>query len=264
MGGHIPKTIKINVFKRWLDGLSIEQIAREEGIATGSVSNIIQECIRNDPEFDLMRQLAVKLQNEGDTFESFASTVRLKERIRRILLLQLPSSSSSSSLNKTTTTTTKNGKEEEVESTIALEHEKIESFIESIEVLCFKRNLSVKEFVDLVYRLHFMAYKKYEIPLETLPEYVQQLEGEADTLIEQIAEKKLEMKKNVLAYYDDDTATLEYNTNRSLFDENKRLIEENMRLTEELKKVSRERDMYQSHAMEFAISLTEKEDDEIA
>jgi hypothetical protein len=109
MGGHIPKTIKINVLKRWLEGLSIEQIASEEGIATGSVCNTIQECIRNDSEFDLMRQLAVKLKNEGDTFESFASTVRLKERIRRILLLQLPSSSSS--LNKTTTTTTKNGKD---------------------------------------------------------------------------------------------------------------------------------------------------------
>ena len=252
MGGHIPKTIKVNVLKRWLDGHSIEQIASEERIATGSISNIIQECKQNDPEFDLMRQLAVKLKNEGDTIESLASTVRLKERTRKILSLELPSSSSS---NKTTMTTTKNGKEQEVESTIALEHEKIESFIESLEVYCFKHNLSVKEFVDLVYRLHFMAYKKYEIPLETLPEYVQQLEGEADTLIEQIAEKKLEMKKNVLAYYDDDTATLEYNTNRSLFEDNKRL-------TEELKRVSRERDMYLRDAMEFAISKPEEEEND--
>lgn len=263
MGGHIPKTIKINVFKKWLDGLSIEQIAREEEIATGSVSNIIQECVSNDPEFDLMRQLAVKLKNEGDTFESFASTVRLKERIRRILLLQLPSSSSSSSsLNKTTTTTTTKNRKGEVESTIEIEHDKIESFIESLEVLCFKRNLSVKEFVDLVYRLHFMACKKYGIPLETLPDYVQQLEGEADTLIEQIAEKKLEMKKNVLAYYDDDTATLEYNTNRSLFEENKRLMDENKKLREQVKKVSRERDVYLGDAMAMSISLREKEDDD--
>jgi hypothetical protein len=191
MGGHIPKTIKINFLKNWLEGYSIEQIAREERIATGSVSNIIQECRQNDCEFDLMRQLAIKLKNEGDTIESFASTVRLKERIRKILLLELPSSSSSFSLNKTTTTT--NG--EKVKSTIALEHEKIESFIESLEVLCFKRNLSAKEFVDLVYRLSFIAYKKYDIPLEKLPDYVQQLEYEADTLTEQIAEKKLEMKK---------------------------------------------------------------------
>ncbi|MBV9177757.1 MAG: helix-turn-helix domain-containing protein [Nitrososphaeraceae archaeon] len=48
MDGNIPKTIKINVLKRWLQGLSMEQIAREEGIATGSVSNIIKECRHND------------------------------------------------------------------------------------------------------------------------------------------------------------------------------------------------------------------------
>jgi transposase-like protein len=260
MGGHIPKTIKNNVLKRWLEGYSIEQIAREERIAAGSVSNIIQECRQNDSEFDLMRQLIVKLKNEGDTFESFASTVRLKERIRKIL--ELPSSSqSSSSLDTTTTTTTKNGKEEEVKSKIALEHEKIESFIESLEVYCFKRNLSVKEFVDLVYRLYFIAYNEFRIPLEKLPDYVQQLEFEADTLTEQIAQKKLEMKKNVLAYYDD-SATLKYNANRSLFEENKRLTEENKKLTEELNIVSRQRDEYLRDAMEFAVCLPKEEDDD--
>ena len=249
MGGHIPKTIKINVLKNWLEGYSIEQIAREEGIATGSVSNIIQECRQNDPEFDLMRQLAIKLKNDGDTIEAFASTVRLKERIRKILSLELPSSSSSS-LDTTTMTTTKNGKEE-VKSTIALEHERIESFIESLEVLCFKRNKSIKEFFDIVYRIAFTAYNKFGIPLEDLPDYVQRLESEADTLIEQIEEKKLEMK-NVLAYYDD--GTLGYNTNRSS------LFEENKKLREELAKVTKERDMFARDAMEFAITLSEEDD----
>jgi hypothetical protein len=248
MGGHIPKTIKINVLKKWLEGLSIDKIAAKEGIATGSVSNIIQECRQNDPEFDLMREVAVKLKDQGDTIESFASTVRLRERIRKIL--QLPSSPSSS-LDRITTTT-KNRKEVE-ESTIVIEHDKIESFIEFLEVFCFKHNLSIKEFIDLVYRLAFIAYNKFRIPLENLPDCVQQLEGEADTLTEQIAEKKLEMK-NVLAYYDGAT-TLEYNANKSS------LFEENKRLREELVKVSKQRDMYFRDAMEFAISLEEGEDD---
>jgi hypothetical protein len=250
MGGHIPKTIKINVLKKWLEGLSIDKIAGKEGIATGSVSNIIQECRQNDPEFDLMREVAVKLKDQGDTIESFASTVRLRERIRKIL--QLPSSSSSSSSLDRITTTTKNRKEVE-ESTIVIEHDKIESFIEFLEVFCFKHNLSIKEFIDLVYRLAFIAYNKFRIPLESLPDYVQQLEGEADTLTEQIAEKKLEMK-NVLAYYDDGATTLEYNANRSS------LFEENKRLREELVKVSKQRDMYFRDVMEFAICLEEEDD----
>lgn len=102
-----------------------------------------------------MRQVSVKLKNQGDTIESFASTVRLRERIRKILLL------SSSSLDKTTTTT-KNRKE--VESTILVEEDdRIESLIESLEVFCFKHNLSIKEFVDLVYRLAFIADNKFGI-----------------------------------------------------------------------------------------------------
>jgi hypothetical protein len=120
-------------------------------------------------------------------------------------------------------------------------------------VFCFKHNLSIKEFIDLVYRLAFIAYNKFRIPLESLPDYVQQLEGEADTLTEQIAEKKLEMK-NVLAYYDDGATTLEYNANRSS------LFEENKRLREELVKVSKQRDMYFRDVMEFAICLEEEDD----
>ena len=109
----------------------------------------------------------------------------------------------------------------------------IESLIESLEVFCFKHNLSIKEFVDLVYRLAFIADNKFGIPLENLPDYVEDLERDADRLKEQIAEKKLEMK-NVLADYD---TTLEYNANRSL-------IEENQKLREELKQLTKDRDMF--------------------
>lgn len=182
-----------------------------------------------------------KLKNQGDTIESFASTVRLRERIRKILLL------SSSSLDKTTTTT-KNRKE--VESTILVEEDdRIESLIESLEVFCFKHNLSIKEFVDLVYRLAFIADNKFGIPLENLPDYVEDLERDADRLKEQIAEKKLEMK-NVLADYD---TTLEYNANRSL-------IEENQKLREELKQLTKDRDMFRRDAMEMALSYPDEED----
>jgi cell division septum initiation protein DivIVA len=65
------------------------------------------------------------------------------------------------------------------------------------------------------------------------------------------------MKKNVLAYYDD--ATLEYNANRSLFEENKRLAEENKKLKQEVKKITRERDMCE---MALAISKPEEEEED--
>ena len=68
----IPRAIKINVLRRWLNVQSRDQIAKEEGISTGSVSNIIKEYRQNDSKFDLLRQVALILRSKGYTTESFA------------------------------------------------------------------------------------------------------------------------------------------------------------------------------------------------
>ena len=43
---------------------------------------IIKECLHNDPEFDLLREVAVKLRNQGTEIESFATLVRLREIVK--------------------------------------------------------------------------------------------------------------------------------------------------------------------------------------
>ncbi|HET7285625.1 MAG TPA: hypothetical protein VFI70_13155 [Nitrososphaeraceae archaeon] len=45
-----------------LQGKSRDQISKEVGIGAGTVSSIINECTQNDSEFDLMRQVAVKMK----------------------------------------------------------------------------------------------------------------------------------------------------------------------------------------------------------
>ncbi|MBV9175557.1 MAG: hypothetical protein JO297_00815 [Nitrososphaeraceae archaeon] len=87
MGGNIPKPIKVNVLRKWLQGKSRDQIAKEEGIGAGTVSSIINECRQNDTEFDLLRQVAVIVRSEGYSIESFAPLVRIREILRRELLL---------------------------------------------------------------------------------------------------------------------------------------------------------------------------------
>ena len=52
-------------------GKSRDQIAKEVGIGAGPVSSIINECTQNDSEFDRMRQVAVKMKNEGYTLKSY-------------------------------------------------------------------------------------------------------------------------------------------------------------------------------------------------
>lgn len=107
-------------------------------------------------------------------------------------------------------------------------------------MFCFKRNKSIKEFFDIVYR--FTACNKFGIPFENLPDYVQRLESEADTLIEQIEEKKLE-KQEALEDYDVTLESLEeYMENRPLF-------ETNEKLREQLDKVRQQRDNYATELM---------------
>lgn len=85
MGGNIPRPIKVEVNRKWPQGKSRDQIAKEVGIGAGTVSSIINECTQNDSEFDRMRQVAVKMKNEGYTVESFACLVRIREILMRII-----------------------------------------------------------------------------------------------------------------------------------------------------------------------------------
>ena len=62
MGAKIPRPIKLEVIPKWLQGKSRDQIAREVGIGAGTVSGIINECRQNDLQFDLLREVAVKLR----------------------------------------------------------------------------------------------------------------------------------------------------------------------------------------------------------
>jgi hypothetical protein len=84
MGSKIPKPIKLEVIRKWLEGKSRNKIAKEVGIGAGTVSGIIQEFRQNDPEFDLLREVAVKLKNQGINIESFGSLVRLREILNQI------------------------------------------------------------------------------------------------------------------------------------------------------------------------------------
>jgi len=50
----IPISIRQQVIKQWLQGISRDQIAKNNGIGSGTVSDIIKECKRNDiPDIDL-------------------------------------------------------------------------------------------------------------------------------------------------------------------------------------------------------------------
>jgi hypothetical protein len=54
-----------------------------------------------------------------------------------------------------------------------------------LEVFCFKEGISVKEYFEKVRSLYLTA-EKYDIPFGQFSEYVNQLEGKANILTEEI------------------------------------------------------------------------------
>ena len=137
MGSKIPKPIKIEVIRKWLQGKSRDQIANEVQIGAGTVSGIVKEYRRDDPEFDLLREVGLNLINKGMKVESFAALIRLREVLeeKEWLLDVRP------------------GEEEEerggddIYDLDQASEKKMESLIVSLEVFCFKQNLSIKQFL---------------------------------------------------------------------------------------------------------------------
>jgi hypothetical protein len=80
MGGKIPRNTKIKVTRQWLNGLTREKIAEKEDIGVGTVTAIIQEARKQEEynDIDLLREIAVRLKEEGVELPLIGFAIRLK------------------------------------------------------------------------------------------------------------------------------------------------------------------------------------------
>ena len=216
MGTKIPRSIKVEVIRKWLEGKSRDQIAKELQIGFGTVSGIIKESRDNDPEFDLLRALAVNLRDQGYDVQSFAHAVRLREVLKQ--------------KGGLLDTTKEEGHEEQVQ-------EKIEALMMGLEVFCFKQDFSIMEFVNLVHDLSWTA-EILGVPLDKLPSYVKLLEGAVHRLT-----REIEQKKSVFQDYGATINLLEE------FRRNRPLLDKFQEVTEELEKVKQQRDSCERERM---------------
>jgi transcriptional regulator with XRE-family HTH domain len=256
MGAKVPNPIKVEVIRKWLEGKSREQIVKEVGIGAGTVSSILKENRQNDPPFDLMREVAVKLRRQGDSVESFAPLVRCREILRKIEGLGI---------------ITKHGRDGEEDykqhhlqqQEVAKGEEKMESLIVAFEVYCFKANLQIKEFIDLLYDLSSTA-DRLGVTLENLPSYIRELENDAHRLRKEVQEIKLQKQQELRESNVTLDSLEEYKKNRPLI----ATIQE---LKEQLDTTTRERDTFRteverniaSKAMEeYEMTISEDEIEE--
>jgi transcriptional regulator with XRE-family HTH domain len=170
MGRKIPRPIRVQAIRSWLEGKSRDKIAEEIGISTGAVSSIIKDFRRDDPQFDLLRETAVKIKNQNLDIQSFAPLVRVYEVLREKELL-----------------TGIIGQE-----SLELMQNRMEALIVALEVFCFKGELSIEDFVSLVTNMYNTA-DKLGVPLDRLPAHITEFKDRIDAQrkeIDQIEAKK--------------------------------------------------------------------------
>jgi len=88
LGGRIPHSIKLKVLNDWLLGKSHDDIALNNGISNGTVSNIIKEFKnRLIMDHDLVRVTAIHLKRMGLTLSDLASSINLRNML---VMLEIP------------------------------------------------------------------------------------------------------------------------------------------------------------------------------
>jgi transcriptional regulator with XRE-family HTH domain len=218
MGGKIPRPIRVQAIKAWLEGKSRDKIAEEIGISTGAVSSIIKDFRRDDPHFDLLRETAVKIKNLNMDIQSFAPLVRVYEVLREKELL-----------------TGIIGQE-----SLELMQDRMEALIVALEVFCFKKEqLSIEDFVSLITNMYNTA-DKLDVPLDRLPAHITELGDRIDALRGEL--DQLEAKKQDALRDNEATAELlqEYNANKPFIQQIRNLRQQVAEKEEEAREAKNE------------------------
>jgi hypothetical protein len=241
MGSKLPREIKLEVLRKWLEGNSRDIIAFEVRIGTGTVSGIIKEFRTGDFDADLLREVALHLKNRGLTIQSFVPLVRLREVLEEMewILGVIPEREDERAKQKEA----KEGETYDYSGYDNYENEldqfvetKMESLIMSLEVYCYKDNLSAKQFFDCIHSMYLTA-KKIDVPLEDFPSYIEQQAARIESVSQQIKNLELEKQAALEKYQTTEKLVEEFSLSRPMFDEIQRL-------KQELQQVTLDRDKY--------------------
>lgn len=142
----IDAQIRGQVIKEWLSGNSRDEIAANNKIGAGTVSNIINEWKKgiDNKDYGSIRELSLSLNGEGTTFNDLSPLVRLNNCIKKM----------------------------------GADFDQIESFIANIA--------DSEDPQKLIDTTNQIAQLSEPIPLDKIPEHIKLLESELEKLKEEI------------------------------------------------------------------------------
>jgi len=238
MGAKIPREIRLQVIRKWLEGVSRDLIAHQLHIGAGTVSGIIKELREGFDDVDLLREVALNLKDRGLDIESFAPLVRLKHVLEEVGWI------SGAGLGQEVIEGNRNeeygsgnisnyGYDHEIDQFV---EKKMESLIMSLEAFCYQQNLSVKQFFDFIHSMYLTA-EKLGIPLVYVADYIKEQEVHVKNIKESIKYWEEEVQAMYEKYNTTEKSLKEFQLSRSLFDDNQEL-------KLKLEQVTKERDKY--------------------
>lgn len=212
MGGKIPQPVRLEVIRKWLQGYSRDQIAKDTKIGAATVSGIVLQYRQDDANFDLLRGVAVELKDRGMVVEDFAPLFRLKSLLEeKEVLLEISENDN-----------------------LFPEYKKFEAIIITIEVLCFKHDMPVDQFFERVRDQSSLA-DNLGISIGAIPSYLVHLQRNIENQREEIRRLQIETKNEVQRQGATMNLLREYQANMPKLTSN----------MEELDKVTKERDSCQ-------------------
>lgn len=203
MGGKTPQRIRLDVIRKWLRGDSRDGIAKEVGIGAGTVSEIIKQCRQDDAEFDLLRAVALELRKRGMRVENFAPVFRLKSLLEeKEVQLEIPK-----------------------DDNLFAELKKFEEIIISIEVLCFKAEMTTERFFGHIVDQALLA-DKHGVSLLMLHTLIDQMKRDIENLKKEKEQLNIDTENEVKRQGATMNLLREYLAEKPLLDSTRQQLED--------------------------------------
>ena len=165
MPAKIPKSIREQVLKQWLQGMSRDQIAKDNDVGAGTVSTIIKDAKQEIPDIDLLRQGALVLKKNDLNMSVFAASIRIKNKLDKM----------------------------------GVNEDRIDSLIDNANTHCFKRGLTGEKYFNNVDKVCALS-DNLKMPLDQLPNYITQQELELEKVEKQTEDAKLKQRQVLQRY----------------------------------------------------------------
>lgn len=151
----VPDSIKSDIIRKYLEGLSTLQISQSLRVSVGTVSTVTTEAAKQDEYFSYMRETARKFYTENLKFPHVISAIRLYYKIKEV----------------------------------GLTCPFFENFLESTNLESYRLKIEHDKFLTKITKI-LQFEKQYKINLVDIPDYIRNRKEEIDRINDEISRSK--------------------------------------------------------------------------